>query len=310
MLDQTQANLTQRILEKLDSVDLGVSGHLIYGQRRGDTKAFWSFSKFDQSRVPREIPKQPEALYTFKEFVQGGWKKCFSFFPLLFVNPYMLVWLFYSSRNSALHSWERLPSLLSVLVHWGEVAWPWQQTLGEEAHHSGGEKTQTQCVRPESTISVWQNFFYSARNYQIWVIRAPELPTQGSCSWHHFSKGNLVSVLINSLERTKAVTADFSDVAHMHFTCHCSSFFGGFPRLVSSSLLQPWSCNCMCSLLFLSQVVLTSIELLKDMAVEGGASSLQSVDLQMSLEEMMEMYWRASLRPNKFIVSSLWDLWS
>lgn len=32
------------------------------------------------------------------------------------------------------------------------------------------------------------------------------------------------------------------------------------------------------------------MELLKNMAVVGGASSLQSVELQMSLEEMMEMY--------------------
>lgn len=38
-----------------------------------------------------------------------------------------------------------------------------------------------------------------------------------------------------------------------------------------------------------SQVVLTSMELLKNMAIAGGASSLQSVELQLSLEEMMEM---------------------
>lgn len=41
--------------------------------------------------------------------------------------------------------------------------------------------------------------------------------------------------------------------------------------------------------LFSTQVVLTSLELLKNMAVAGGASSLQSVELQMSLEEMMEI---------------------
>lgn len=40
----------------------------------------------------------------------------------------------------------------------------------------------------------------------------------------------------------------------------------------------------------MSQVVLTSVELLKSIAVEGGASSLQSVELQMSLEKMMDMY--------------------
>lgn len=52
------------------------------------------------------------------------------------------------------------------------------------------------------------------------------------------------------------------------------------------------------SVFFLSQVVLTSMELLKNMAVAGGASSLQSVELQMSLEEMMEMYWCTLLFPS------------
>lgn len=42
--------------------------------------------------------------------------------------------------------------------------------------------------------------------------------------------------------------------------------------------------------IFSAQVCLTSMELLKNMAVENGASSLKSVELQMSLEEMME-YW-------------------
>ncbi|KAK2820310.1 hypothetical protein Q5P01_023269 [Channa striata] len=71
MNDKTQANLTQRILDRIDSLDVGVSGHVVYGQRRGDTKAFWSFSKFDHSREPQEISKQPQPLFTFKEFVQG-----------------------------------------------------------------------------------------------------------------------------------------------------------------------------------------------------------------------------------------------
>lgn len=75
MLDQTQANLTQRILDKLGGgLDVGVSGHVVYGQRRGEIKAFWSLSKFDRSRKPQEISKlQPESLYTFKSFVQGWW---------------------------------------------------------------------------------------------------------------------------------------------------------------------------------------------------------------------------------------------
>ncbi|XP_049916409.1 interferon regulatory factor 3 [Epinephelus moara] len=73
MLDQTQANLTQRILDKLDGLDVGVSGHVVYGLRRGgETKAFWSFSKFDRNRQPQEISKlQPQPLYQFKDFVRG-----------------------------------------------------------------------------------------------------------------------------------------------------------------------------------------------------------------------------------------------
>lgn len=77
MLDQTQASLTQRILDKLgDGLDLGVSGHVVYGQRRGEIKAFWSFSKFDRSRQQQEISKlQPQPLYQFKAFLRGGWKE-------------------------------------------------------------------------------------------------------------------------------------------------------------------------------------------------------------------------------------------
>lgn len=73
MLDQTQANLTQRILDKLgEGLDVGVSGHVVYGQRHGEVKAFWSFSKFDQSRQPQEVAKLPQPLYLFKDFVKGG----------------------------------------------------------------------------------------------------------------------------------------------------------------------------------------------------------------------------------------------
>ncbi|KAM7381740.1 hypothetical protein PAMA_012535 [Pampus argenteus] len=73
MLDRTQANLTQRILDKLgDGLDVGVSGHVVYGQRRGETRAFWSFSKFDQSRQPQEVSKlQPQPLYLFRDFLRG-----------------------------------------------------------------------------------------------------------------------------------------------------------------------------------------------------------------------------------------------
>ncbi|XP_030610193.1 interferon regulatory factor 3 isoform X2 [Archocentrus centrarchus] len=73
MLDQTQANLTQRILNMLgDGLEVGVSGQVVYGQRRGESKAFWSFSKYDQTRQPREISKlHPQPLYMFRDFVRG-----------------------------------------------------------------------------------------------------------------------------------------------------------------------------------------------------------------------------------------------
>lgn len=74
MLDQTQAKLTQRILDILgDGVDVGVSGHVVYAQRRGEIKAFWSFDKFDNTKKPQEISKlNPETLYPFRNFLRGG----------------------------------------------------------------------------------------------------------------------------------------------------------------------------------------------------------------------------------------------
>ena len=77
MVDQTQARLTQCILDKLgNGVDIGVSGHVVYGQRWGEVKAFWSFSKYDQGTQPKEVSKlQPEPLYMFRDFLQGGRKE-------------------------------------------------------------------------------------------------------------------------------------------------------------------------------------------------------------------------------------------
>ncbi|XP_041830500.1 interferon regulatory factor 3 isoform X2 [Melanotaenia boesemani] len=149
MLDQTQAKLTQRILDTLgDGLDVGVSGHVIYGQRRGEIKAFWSFSKFDSSKQPKEISKlQPDRLYLFRDFVHG-------------------------------------------IVNFS----------------NGGD-----C--PPCSL-----FFCLGEKW----------PDPGGRPWEK-----------------KLITVE---------------------------------------------VVLTSMELLKNIAVEGGASSLQSVELQMSLEEMMELY--------------------
>uniref|UniRef100_A0A667WVN4 Interferon regulatory factor 3 n=1 Tax=Myripristis murdjan TaxID=586833 RepID=A0A667WVN4_9TELE len=73
MLDHTQANLTQRILDKLgQGLEVGVSGPVVYGQRLGEIKAFWSLCKFDHSRQPQEVSKlEPQPLYLFKDFVRG-----------------------------------------------------------------------------------------------------------------------------------------------------------------------------------------------------------------------------------------------
>ncbi|XP_056285666.1 interferon regulatory factor 3 [Pseudoliparis swirei] len=75
MLDKTQTRLTQCILDKLGGgLDVGVSGHVVYGRRHesSQSKAFWSLSKDDRSKQPQEISKvQPQALYPFKDFVRG-----------------------------------------------------------------------------------------------------------------------------------------------------------------------------------------------------------------------------------------------
>ncbi|MEQ2290146.1 hypothetical protein AMECASPLE_000547 [Ameca splendens] len=73
ILDQTQATLTRKILDNLgNGLDVGMSEHIIYSQRRGEVKSFWSFSKFDSSRKPQEISKlHPEPLYQVRDFLRG-----------------------------------------------------------------------------------------------------------------------------------------------------------------------------------------------------------------------------------------------
>lgn len=63
------------------------------------------------------------------------------------------------------------------------------------------------------------------------------------------------------------------------------------PARLVSLLKPPSTASDLCPrLAFFPQVVLTSLEILKKIAIDGGASSLQSVELQMSLDEMMEMW--------------------
>ncbi|XP_061823717.1 interferon regulatory factor 3 [Nerophis lumbriciformis] len=83
IISQVQAEYTKRILDNLgEGFELAVAGNVIYGQRRGESKVFWSFSKFDQSRNTQEISKQQrQPLYQFTNFIQGildfiGGKEC------------------------------------------------------------------------------------------------------------------------------------------------------------------------------------------------------------------------------------------
>ncbi|CAB1312065.1 unnamed protein product [Coregonus sp. 'balchen'] len=59
--DETQAKLTQDILTLLgEGLEVGASGSIIYGLRKGGTKAFWSFDKFDKSRRPQAFMNSHE----------------------------------------------------------------------------------------------------------------------------------------------------------------------------------------------------------------------------------------------------------
>lgn len=77
-------------------------------------------------------------------------------------------WLIFLCRNIGLHWWERLSSLLLILVPRREMARPGQQALGEETHHSRGERTfkllkQTDSVGLSKTLKqyfLWQRSFY------------------------------------------------------------------------------------------------------------------------------------------------------
>ncbi|NP_001165753.1 interferon regulatory factor 3 [Salmo salar] len=70
--DETQAKLTQDILALLgEGLEVGASGPIIYGLRKGGIKAFWSLDKFDKSRRPQAVSKFPEPLYQAKDFYGG-----------------------------------------------------------------------------------------------------------------------------------------------------------------------------------------------------------------------------------------------
>lgn len=69
-------------------------------------------------------------------------------------------------------------------------------------------------------------------------------------------------------------------------SCSISARITEYSRIMSTC----FHLHHLAAFFFQSQVTLTLPEMLKNIAVEGGASSLQSVELQVSLEEMMELY--------------------
>ena len=81
MMDHNQARLTQTILDSMgDGLEMGATGYVIYGWRRGESRAFWSLCKFDHSRTPQEVSKrEPQQLYLAQDFLRGeekgGWEE-------------------------------------------------------------------------------------------------------------------------------------------------------------------------------------------------------------------------------------------
>lgn len=73
LADQQQAGMTQRILDSLgEGLELRLQGSEVLGQRRGDSRVYWSLCKFDNSKMPQEVSKNgPQALYYVKDFIQG-----------------------------------------------------------------------------------------------------------------------------------------------------------------------------------------------------------------------------------------------
>lgn len=73
LTDRQQADMTQRILDSLgEGLELRLSRSVVLGQRRGDSRAYWSLCKFDKSKLPQEVSKyEPQALYYVKDFVHG-----------------------------------------------------------------------------------------------------------------------------------------------------------------------------------------------------------------------------------------------
>lgn len=72
ILDHTQANTTQTILDNLGGLVVRQEGSTLLGCRWGDSRIYWGLDKHEQGSTSRAVSKiRPEPIYSFKKFVPG-----------------------------------------------------------------------------------------------------------------------------------------------------------------------------------------------------------------------------------------------
>ncbi|XP_053496006.1 interferon regulatory factor 3 [Ictalurus furcatus] len=72
ILDQTQAQSTQEILNNLGGLEVRREGSMLLGYRWGDSRIYWGLDKHEQSPTPRALSKNnPESIYSLRDFVSG-----------------------------------------------------------------------------------------------------------------------------------------------------------------------------------------------------------------------------------------------
>ncbi|XP_060795383.1 interferon regulatory factor 3 isoform X2 [Neoarius graeffei] len=72
MLDQTQAQSTQEILNNLGGLEVRREGGMLFSYRWGDTRVYWGLDKHEQRPTARPLSKiNPEPIYSLKDFVSG-----------------------------------------------------------------------------------------------------------------------------------------------------------------------------------------------------------------------------------------------
>ncbi|KAB5555305.1 hypothetical protein PHYPO_G00032190 [Pangasianodon hypophthalmus] len=72
ILDQTQAQSTQEILNNLGGLVVKREGGMLLGYRWGDSRVYWGLDKHEQRPTTRPLSKNnPEPIYSLKDFVSG-----------------------------------------------------------------------------------------------------------------------------------------------------------------------------------------------------------------------------------------------